>query len=484
MDAAAAGARRRSWADTVSDHGEGEDAPDVAEVDVCDALLCHFPVPGEIWVRPHFRAPPPRTLCVPVAPSHRRYHPPQPGPKVRNHLRSTGNYLSALLALYPPASRPTPFVAAAPVHEYGSPYRIQHGNTNPGLAGVVVTADRVIPSLGHAPRLAIDPDALAAALGHPAPDDLLVLPAVHGALVRLFHADAEWYVADDARVERIPTDGAAAPAPSAASLTQQLHVCLRAHGRCRRPALVVPRFLQDLKRDRVWFFALYPERGTLVAVGTCRAPTHAELTFDPHFTPNLDFSVHAHIAPSVPIIPTQHPTTGAGGLAGDGPLHDAAGPVYTGLYEGILLLNVHTLFGVRLCSPEVVYLTPLLQRRRSLAEFLAHRTVESRLADHNQGVDGHTHHWLTVTVPEYTHRLFGADDAGAALVDRIGEWVDTLYHWIGSWMWYTAALPPADWAALDLRLQRLFILLFYVFLFVNYPIDMAPGGSYLNIFFC
>lgn len=65
-------------------------------------------------------------------------------------------------------------------------------------------------------------------------------------------------------------------------------------------------------------------------------------------------------------------------------------------YDGVLVLNpmatgprprgavFDTLFAVRLCDPEVVYLAPLLGSNRDLREFLSLRVVQSHLVDVSQ----------------------------------------------------------------------------------------------------
>lgn len=406
---------------SAADESAPGERPVAADDDLFDTLLRQFPVPGEIWV----------------------------------HLRSAANYLSSLLTVYPPTGRPTPFVIAGPQVDAASPYRIQYGNANPGMFGVVVAEDRVIPNFSVIPRLAVEADVLADALARPAPSDLLVLPSAHGDTVRVFWSAGCWFVANDTTVEPAVLDS---PIDDDGPVRRLLR-CLQAHTTARREDAVLPYFLRDLKADRVWFFALYPDKPTMLAVGTCRPLRHDEVGDDLRQQPDVDFTGHGYIAPSIPIIPTQRGAVTQ--IVTDAAMFDSAPFIaYRGLYDGVLLVNPHTLFALRLCTPDIVYLTPLLQRRRELPEFLAHRSVEARLADCGRhSVDPRTHRWITADLPALTHRLFGA--AEAPLLTQIHYHIDTLYGWVGGWVRFVAALAPADWATLEPSLQRLWHLLEY-----------------------
>ena len=62
-------------------------------------------------------------------------------------------------------------------------------------------------------------------------------------------------------------------------------------------------------------------------------------------------------------------------------LHNAITLSYLDLYDGVLVVNPITLFAVRLCAAELVYLTPVLRQRLSLPLFLALHSVRSGLSD-------------------------------------------------------------------------------------------------------
>lgn len=102
---------------------------------------------------------------------------------------------------------------------------------------------------------------------------------------------------------------------------------------------------------------------------------------------------------------------------------------YTGLYDGLLVVNPATLFAVRFCAPQVAYLTPLLHQRVSLTQFLALRTVESRLMDVSRPtVDPQSRDWWTVGVPALGHEVFGARHGPLMSqivwqTDNVGVWL-------------------------------------------------------------
>lgn len=434
--------RSDSWADTMSDLDEEEFCQKAAvagtgnetqqpqqqqEDTLCDVLLRCFPVPGEIWV----------------------------------HLYAATNYVSSLLTLYPPhGALHVPFI----VNEWrtpptASPYRICYATTNPALAGLIVTADGVVPNFSYTPRLAMEAEAMDAMLSakQDGPAPLLVLPSAHGYVVRVFYTAGQWYVADDVRIE--PLDH-----HRDRPLGQMLGLCAAPHcGRHRsgRPT-GVPDLIQDLKTDRVWFFALYPDRQTLLALGTARVVLHHEFHDDDlgREPPEFDFTVHKHLAPSVPILPTQREVIVELVLKTP-PVHTTAeGAAYAGLYDGVLFVNPHTMFAARVCTPEVVYLSPLLRGERALPELIAQRAVELRLVDRTRlTVDHYTYHWLETALPALTHRLFG--EHHAETVAQIQYQVDTFYDWVAAWVQFVSVLSPEDWAALDLPLQRLYVLLDY-----------------------
>lgn len=431
-----------SWADEM-DEADGEAGvggggpPAAPPGDLLSAVAVTFPAPGELWV----------------------------------HLCAACHYLSSvLLETYPPPWDPPFLVRGDGKPSAASPFRIDYGVHNPALRGTVITNSFIVPAFGWTPRMAMDRGAFAAALRRPCPDGLLVLPAVRGAVVRAFRHSGTWYLATGARLEAVPP-----PGQPLGRIGVQFDACVRTH-----VVQGLRRLLRDLRTDRVWFFGLFPERATLMGLGTCRLVSHHELRSDVFGAPDYGFSVHGDVAPSVPILPTLRPdqlaalgaaeeiiepgteeeeaaaATGEEGTEADGPPPPTPPPRYRGLFDGVLLVNPATLFAVRIGCPEAVFLAPLLRNRVSLAEFLAQAAVS---AAHPEGSapDPASRAYWAVTQPALVRRIFG-DDHGE-LVRRVDDRVRDLYPWLAAWMRWAAGLSVDEWLSLDVGLQRLYVIL-------------------------
>ena len=102
------------WADEMSNDGDDPPHDESHQEDMCDQLLRHFPVPGEIWV----------------------------------HLRTQCNYLSSLLAMYTcPQEGEVPHIINGwrSMHKL-SPYRVTYGTHNPAMHGLILTHNTIIPN--------------------------------------------------------------------------------------------------------------------------------------------------------------------------------------------------------------------------------------------------------------------------------------------------------------------------------------------------
>lgn len=237
-----------------------------------------------------------------------------------------------------------------------------------GRPASIVTGERIVPNFSWTPRLAIAGDDLSCVLSCAPPSDLLLLPAVNGDVVRLFFDLGKWYIADQHVVEALLNDD---NGPLSLSFLR----CLLPHFKQG-----LRRFLADLRRDRVWFFALYLGEGVdLMYLGTCASVLHGALPTDPRQAcPDFDFSLHRFLPPSVPILPDVHEV--APSLL-TGTLFDLMALAWTQPYDGVLVMNPVTLFAVRLCEPDVVYLAPVLNPAQDVREFLALRVVQAQLVD-------------------------------------------------------------------------------------------------------
>ena len=314
------------------------------------------------------------------------------------------------------------------------------------VRGMIVTPTTLIPHFSWTPCLALEETVMETVLEEYEPDgDLMIVPAVNGQVVRLFHYDGRWYIANSQSIECI--------APSASgSLTKLMSVCLTSHHRGG-----LGQFTRDLDHSRVWFFALYGALHTLLFIGTCRYVTHHEVrtTVVEHMHINLDFSMHRYLAPSVPLLPTNLtdvPTTRL--------LFNRTSLRYTGLYNGILVLNPITMFAVRISPPVVVYLMPLLSHRQSLMEFLIARSIDWLLTDLSRpNVDHATFDWFKRTAKELTGLLFG--EQHCMLLNRIEWQIQNVLHWLPVWVAFIKNITREDWNRLHIDIQRIHSLLEY-----------------------
>jgi hypothetical protein len=397
-----------TWADQMSN--EDPEPPK----DICDHLLHYFPVPGEIWV----------------------------------HLRTQCNYFSSLLSMYvPPRPGETPCVINGwrAMHKV-SPYRVHYGTHNPAMHGLILTSDSVVPNFSWTPRLALESEAMEMLLQCPFPLDILVLPAVTCAVVRVFYHDQHWYVATNRAIEQVPVDRR-----EVGPLVERVQICLAQY--CKRRLW---KFLSDLRHDRVWFFGLYQEPPKMVHLGTCCKVTQSDLlAAQCGQTPNLDFTVHDYLPPCIPILPSN--ATDAGALD---QVYDAKSLEYTNAYDGILLVNPATMFAVRLSYPDVVFLTPLLKERMTVTEFLTTRFIESTVMEVSRTqMDRMSRRWWGTQVSEFVDTFFS--HSHTHLIQQIYWQVDTMSHWITAWMEYIGSLCWDEWNQLDVDLQRLYVLLDY-----------------------
>lgn len=199
----------------------GNPTPDDDEEhhDALDSVLRCFPVPGEPWV----------------------------------HIFGMANYYSSLLLDHPPPADGEPPIlingwqhASCPGQP--SPYRIMYGTHNPAVHGVVITNSTVIPNFSWTPRMALETkglyellDAGPEGLG----DNVLVLPASHGRVMRLFAHGNVWYIANNRRLEALPvqcdqavTGALRGVAPS--SIRDRGHAATGAPLRGLPPAVLLP----------------------------------------------------------------------------------------------------------------------------------------------------------------------------------------------------------------------------------------------------
>jgi hypothetical protein len=162
----------------------------------------------------------------------------------------------------------------------------------------------------------------------------------------LFQHGGNWYIADNHRVELLGTTDGSLCVAFQDGLAHHFKQGWR-------------HFVRDLRRDRVWFFATDPHKDSsnFLFVGTCAMVAHAALPVDPRQEcPDLDFTVHRFLPPSIPILPEVHEVCGLWNHSSAVPLHNALSLTYTALYDGIFVVNPVTMFAVRLCGAEIAFL--------------------------------------------------------------------------------------------------------------------------------
>lgn len=118
------------------------------------------------------------------------------------------------------------------------------------------------------------------------------------------------------------------------------------------------------------------------------------------------------------------------------------------------------MFALRLCIPEVIYLTPLLQREVPLIEFLTRRIIECFfLKEHKSFQDEKSHIWWSEMMPHFHCYFFG--ECEAVVLNRIEWHLKNIDEWLPVFLQYISTLSWTDWNRLDVSLQRLYVLLDY-----------------------
>lgn len=316
-----------------------------------------------------------------------------------------------------------------------SPGRISYGVHNPAARGIILTHDTVIPNFSFTPRLALPAnprDVLAEWLNATEDDDnenddVLLLPAVTGMVVRLFYWAGVWHLASNEVLECIYT--ASYPWP----LTRIFQSCILPH---------VPGgigdFLLTLEQScyeamtLVWFFALYPERPGLLFLGTCQTVEGTDDWVKPidfhfmHATPRLD---------QVPALPSVSSVD----FLDRHVFYDDSTLRYTDLYNGLLLMNRRTLFAARLCTAQCLFLQPVLDRELDVPEFIVLRKIQSMFHDMERiECDIQTRNWFVVIIPAFLEKMFGPRHA--TFLQLVVNHLGSLTSWLPQlaiWFWQT-----------------------------------------------
>ena len=417
------------------------------------------------------------------------------------HLRTQCNYLSSLLGMHPlPGPEEEPYIISGwRSWQKRSPYRIVYGSHfrgtvvhnysvsegNPAWNGLVLTATEVIPNFSWTPRLALAEESMMTLLACPKPSDVLIFPSVNCLVVRVFYTGDAWYVATTRALERI--NQGIAGLGSVGGLLQR---CLAQHCKrrlCSGMCYWSPNTCQTVEVSRrftsgshpeyipgrtypavVWFFGLLEDPCSMLHLGTCATVPHEQIERENGMV-DLDFSVHRFLAPCVPILPDpemQHvldvydPEHLTYSEAGNGLKTCVQSMTWDRLYDGLFLVNPITMFALRLCTPDVVFLTPYLQGEQDAVGFLIHRVVEATNMESSRlPMDRMSRLWWSNMVGGFLNEFFGHTHTFE--IQQICWQVEMMPRWIASWMNQMACLCWTEWNQLDLDLQRLYLLLDY-----------------------
>lgn len=289
------------------DPGPGEEASGACPpwYHPCDALVGSFPVPG-FSGDPDVGSPekcPGEPWC---------------------HLFTVANYHSSLLSNYPPPGPDEPpyLVNAWQQTVHHSPYRVVYGTHNPAVRGLVITNSTIVPNFSWTPRLALEPSVLQRLVDDEEwPSPVVMLPAVHGRVLRLFFHQGVWYIASNQRLESLPGER---DEPVTSYLGMLFEGCLLNYS-----VRSLWQFVRDLSPSLCWFFAVYPGRQSLLFLGSCRILPHGAV--EDHIQHlDLGFTSHSHLPASVPILPTSLPPNARRRLLEER-LHNAATIQHTAL---------------------------------------------------------------------------------------------------------------------------------------------------------
>ena len=176
---------------------------------------------------------------------------------------------------------------------------------------------------------------------------MMLVPAVHGRVVRLFLHRSMWYIASNQRVEPLTTAVAQTARHPSSALGSTFASCLERHY-----ASSVAKFVGELNPPGLcWFFAMFPERLGLLFLGTCPVLTLSALRSGSIHHLDLSFRVHAFLPPAVPLLPDTMPQSSQSRMYRER-LHSLYTMDYTDLYDGLFVANTQTMFAVgRVPSP-------------------------------------------------------------------------------------------------------------------------------------
>ena len=196
----------------------------------------------------------------------------------------------------------------------------------------------------------------------------------------------------------------------------------------------------------------------MIHLGTCAVIPHQLMFPQYEQLPNLDFHVHRFLAPCLPILPDLIPELQqCGVLEGT---YDKHCMMYASQYDGILLVNPVTMFAIRLSTPDVVFLSPLLQGKQDIMDFLILRIIGTNPIEPSRiHMDRLSRRWWELQVGVYIQSFFSASHG--ELIGAITWQVETMPQWISVWMEYMGSLCWQEWNELDVDIQRLYVLLDY-----------------------
>lgn len=324
-----------------------------------------------------------------------------------------------------------------------SPYRIRYGVHNPAGHGVIVAPDTVIPNFSYTPCLAPkDVDAVIKKFSRKQElngDSLILLPSVAGQIIRLFIYYGEWYIATSHFF--ISMDSVNHP------LVAQFIACIETHlpteGGERKGARLIQKLEEcDSDGTMVWFFAIYPERRSVLYLGSCQRVTPVSIVDElcPNFALSFDFR---HAAPKLPLPCIPSIDNCHQSLLDDDYVIQRPSLTYHGLFNGIFVCNPRTMFAVQICTPRCIFLRPILDHQMSIAELLVLRKLQSKYFDGQRlGVDPATRNWFAIEIPWYVNEFF--QDNYTEFMGSVSHKIETVHEWLPEVLYMDAHRYPPD----------------------------------------
>lgn len=315
-----------------------------------------------------------------------------------------------------------------------NPLQINYGLSNPSLRSMVVykEQDLLVPMFSYSPCIPLRPDQLEDIVNWASTlyeeTGLVVLPAVHGKVYRVFYVAGHWWLADNS-------------------------TCVKIGKRWRQPIIIhlewllgttLLQYVSGLNTDLVWFFTIYHDE--MLILGTL--PLRGEIKYQSHMHFNTETLVDIARSPmcSVASAEWSHPR-----------------------YNGLFVFNPETLGGVRLCSAEVVFMRQVICGQIDIQTLCAFHVLKTRSLCANDHIPLVAEQWFMHTCVQL---MTDIQDVYPQLLSTVSLYIDNPDSWIPGWLAYIRS--DVLWNKLSYAQQYLFVILEHTY---------VQGKSTRNIIF-